>query len=257
MSDVRHIAAPSDEASLLVHAYLDGELDPANSVAVARQIATDPVLGAEVKRIEALRQAVRERLPCEPVPPRLRTKIEGAIGRTAPQVPPSWRALAASVVLAMALASGSTWVVLRPMTDDRIAEAVVDSHMRSLLAPQPADVTSSERHMVKPWFNSRIAQSPQVVDLTKEGFPLVGGRVDVVEASPVATLVYARRLHLISLSAMPAANSVPVLSPRRSVKGYNIAQWSEGGVDYWAVSDLNASELDTFARLIRTALSTR
>jgi anti-sigma factor RsiW len=257
MTDVRHIAAPPEDASLLVHAYLDGELDPANSVAVARQIAADPVVGAEVKRIEALRQAVRERFPREPLPPHLLTKIEAAIGRTGPKVRPSWRALAASVVLAMALASGSTWVALQPMSDDRIAEAVVDSHMRALLAPQPADVTSSERHVVKPWFNSRIAQSPEVVDLTKEGFPLVGGRVDVVDTSPVATLVYGRRLHLISLSAMPAANGVPVLSPRRSVKGYNLVQWSEGGVDYWAVSDLNASELDTFARLIRTALSSR
>jgi anti-sigma factor RsiW len=257
MTDVRHIAAPADDASLLIHAYLDGELDPANSVAIARQITADPVLGAEVKCIEALRQAVRDRFPREPLPPRLLTKIEGAIGRTGPKLRPSWRALAASVVLGMAVASGSTWVALRPMSDDRIAEAVVDSHMRSLLAPEPADVTSSERHMVKPWFNSRIAQSPQVVELAKEGFPLVGGRVDVVDTSPVATLVYGRRLHLISLSAMPTANSVPVLSPRRSVKGYNLVQWTQDGVDYWAVSDLNATELDTFARLFRTALSGR
>jgi anti-sigma factor RsiW len=185
----------------------------------------------------------------------LRTKIEAAIGRPAPKVHPSWRALAASVVLAMALASGSTWVALRPLSGDPTADAIVDSHMRSLMAPQPTDVTSSERHMVKPWFNSRIAQSPQVVDLTKEGFPLVGGRVDVIDTTPVATLVYGRRQHLISLSAMPATSSAHAMSPRRSVKGYNLVQWSEGGVDYWAVSDLNAGELGTFAHLFRTALS--
>jgi anti-sigma factor RsiW len=255
MANGQTAATSTDEPSLLVHAYLDGELDPANSLSIARQIAADPALAAEVERIEALRQAVRERLPREPLPPHLWTKIEAAIGRRGPKVHPSWRALAASVVLAMALASGSTWVALRPLSDDRIADAVVDSHMRALMAPRPTDVTSSERHTVKPWFNGRIPQSPQVVDLSKEGFPLVGGRIDVIDTTPVATLIYGRRLHLISLSALPAASTPHVLSPRRSIKGYNLVQWSEGGVDYWAASDLNASELDTFAGSFRTVLS--
>jgi anti-sigma factor RsiW len=247
--------APSDERWFLVHAYLDGELDPANALAIARQIAADPAVGAEVERIEALRQVVRDRLPSEPLPPYLRAKIEAAIGRRGPKVQPSWRALAASVALAMALGSASTWVALRPLLDDRIAEAVVDSHLRALMAPRPTDVISSERHTVKPWFNGRIPQSPQVVDLTKDGFPLVGGRIDVIDAAPVATLVYGRRLHLISLSAMPTASSPRVLSPRKAIKGYNLVQWSHGGVDYWAASDLNAGELDSFAHLFRTALS--
>ena len=170
---------------------------------------------------------------------------------------PSWRALAASGVFAMALASGSTWVALRPVSGDRIAEAVVDSHVRALMAPQPTDVTSSERHTVKPWFNGRIPQSPQVVDLTKEGFPLVGGRVDVIETCPVPTLVYGRRLHLISLSAVLSASTPHGLSVRRSIRGYNVVDWSEDGVDHWAASDLGAGELETFARLFRSALSGR
>lgn len=255
MTNAQGVAAASDEGRLLVHAYLDGELDPANALAIARQIAADPALGAEVERIEALRYAVRERLPRQPLPPHLKAKIEAMVGRTSPKVHPSWRALAASVALAMALASGTTWVALRPFSDDRIAEAVVDSHLRALMAPHPTDVVSSERHTVKPWFNGRIPQSPQVIDLTKEGFPLVGGRIDVIDAMPVATLVYGRRLHLISVSAVPAANSPQVLSPRKAIKGYNLVQWSHGGVDYWAASDLNAGELDSFARLFRTALS--
>jgi len=114
MTNAQGAAIPFDEPLLLVHAYLDGELDPANSlaIAIAQQIAADPGLGAEVEHIQALRHAVRERLPREPLPPRLRARIETAIGRRGPQVHPSWRALAASVVFAMALASGSTWVAL-------------------------------------------------------------------------------------------------------------------------------------------------
>jgi anti-sigma factor RsiW len=256
MTNAQGSAAPPDELPLLVHAYLDRELDPANSLAVARQIAADPALAGEVERIEALRQAVRERFPPEPVPPRLRSRIEAALGRTSRQrTHPSWQALAASVVLALALGSASTWVVLRPPSGDRVAETVVDGHMRGLMAQQPTDIASSDRHTVKPWFNGRIPQSPQVIDLSKDGFPLVGGRVDVIDTMPVATLVYGRRAHIISLTAIPAAASPQPVSPRKAIKGYNLVQWSDEGIDYWAASDLNSAELQTFARLFRTAVS--
>jgi anti-sigma factor RsiW len=255
MTNAQHSAASSDELPLLVHAYLDGELDPANSLAVARRIAGDPVLAAEVENIEALRQAVREKLPPEPVSPQLRSRIEAAIGRTTRKpAHPSWQALAASVVLALALGSASTWIAVRPAADNHVVESVVDSHMRGLMAQQPTDIASSDRHTVKPWFNGRIPQSPQVIDLSKDGFPLIGGRVDVIDTVPVATLVYGRRAHIISLSAIPAATSPQAVSPHKPIKGYNLVQWSDDGVDYWAASDLNAGELQTFARLFQAAV---
>jgi anti-sigma factor RsiW len=257
MTDMRPAGSAMDESSLLVHAYLDGELDPANSLSVAHRIAAEPALEAEVERIQALRQVVRERLPPEPMPSHLRARIEASIAPRRLHVPPTWRALAASVVLAVALGSGSTWIAMRPVSSNHIAEAVVDSHMRALMASQPTDVTSSERHTVKPWFNGRIPHSPQVVDLTTEGFPLLGGRVDVIDTTPVASLVYGRRLHLISLSVLPSARSSQEVSVQKSIKGYNLVKWSEDGVEYWAASDLNATELQTFARLFQAAVSGR
>jgi anti-sigma factor RsiW len=127
--------------------------------------------------------------------------------------------------------------------------------MRGLMAQQPTDIASSDRHTVKPWFNGRIPQSPQVIDLSKDGFRLIGGRVDVIDTMPVATLVYGRRAHIISLSAIPAASSPQTVSPRKAIKGYNLVQWSEDGLEYWAASDLNAGELQTFARLFQTAVA--
>lgn len=256
MTNAPDPTAPFDELPLLVHAYLDRELDPANSLAIARQIAADPTLAGEVQRIEALREAVREKFPPEPVSPQLRSRIEAAVGRTSRRpAHPSWQALAASVVLALALGSASTWFTLRPAKDNHVAESVVDSHMRGLMAQQPTDVASSDRHTVKPWFNGRTPQSPQVIDLSKDGFPLIGGRVDVIDTMPVATVVYGRRAHIISLSAIPAASSSQAVSPRKAIKGYNIVQWSGDGVDYWAASDLNAGELQTFGRLFQAAVS--
>lgn len=255
MTDTRGTAMPIDERSLLVHAYIDGELDPIDSLAVDRQIAGDPALGLEVERIQTLRRVISERLPRETLPPHLMSRIERAIGRTRRPLRPSWQALAASMLLAIALGSGSTWIALHPSSDDHFAEAIVDGHMRALMARQPIDIASSESHTVKPWFNGRIAQSPQVVDLTKDGFPLIGGRIDVINTAPMATLVYGRRLHIISVSAALTGNRSETPSSEHSINGYNIVHWNEGGVTYWATSDLNAAELLTFAQLFQSGLS--
>ena len=255
MTNLRDAESPVDERILRVHAYVDGELDPLNSVTIDRQIAGDAVLGAEFERIQALRRVVCERIPREEVSPQLLSKIETAIGRaTRRPTHPTWRALAASVLVAAGLASGSTWLAVHSPSGDDFADAMIDGHMRALLAPQPVDVPSSERHTVKPWFNGRIAQSPQVVDLSKDGFPLVGGRVDVAGTTPVATLVYGRRLHLISVTAQQTGAGTAAPSAGQSIKGYNLVHWSENGTTYWAASDLNVAELLTFARLFQSGL---
>ena len=244
---------PNDDAVLLVHAYLDGELDPANALAVERQIADNPALAAERARVEALRQALREKFPREPLPPNLRVRIDAALGLQRPRSGPSWRALAASVALAMVLASGSTWIALRQAPADRVAEAVLSDHMRALMAPQPVDVASSDRHTVKPWFSGRIPQAPRVVDLAADGFALVGGRIDVIGGTPVPALVYRVRAHLISLLAEPAPGRPDETPTRRTINGYNIVRWTQDGVAYWAVSDVAAGDLDKFAQLFQTA----
>jgi len=241
----------ADETRLLVHAAVDGELDPANARAVERQIAADPALAAERAQVETLRRVLREKLPPRPLPPHLRPRIEAAVGLQRARSRPSWQALAASVAVAFMVASASTWVLVRPAPGDRIAEAVVDDHVRALMASQPIDVAASDRHTVKPWFNGRLAQAPRVIDLAPQGFALVGGRIDVVAGAPVPTLVYRHRQHLISLSAVRAA-SLPGTA-RREMRGYNLIGWNDGGVAYWAVSDLGAEELAGFARAFRAA----
>src|SRR6516162_7280635 len=103
-----------EDSRLLVHAYLDGELDPANALAVEQRMAADPTLAAEGERVAALQRLLRERLPHEAAPPALRARIMAAVGIRRARPQPSWRALAASVVVAAALASGSTWMAVAP-----------------------------------------------------------------------------------------------------------------------------------------------
>jgi anti-sigma factor RsiW len=123
------------------------------------------------------------------------------------------------------------------------------------MAPQPTDVASSDRHTVKPWFNGRIPESPRVVDLAKNDFALIGGRIDVVERNPVPTLVYHHRKHLISLSAIPAPGKPDAAPVSRAIEGYNIVEWTGDGVTYWAVSDVAAPELAHFTELFRNTPS--
>src|SRR5262247_2733911 len=240
-----------DRAVLLVHAYVDGELDPANVIAIEQRMAAEPKLAAEQARVVALRRALRERLPQEAAPPGLEARVRRTVGLTAVPPRPTWLALAASVMLAIFASSSGTWYALQPSAGEGTAEAVVAGHLRALMAPQPIDVASSDGHTVKPWFNGRIPQAPRVVDLAQDGFPLVGGRVDVVGRTPVPSLVYSRRQHVISVTAIPDASVA--IDKSQSVRGYNAIAWTADGVTYWAVSDLNAGELQTFARLFRDA----
>ncbi len=251
-------ASPNDP-SLLVHAYLDGELDPAHALEIEARFASDPALAAERDRVAALRRVVREQLPREAAPPELVRRIETAVGlRRAPAraaAQPSWRALAASVALAAVVASGATWFAVQPGPADATADMVVASHMRGLMAPQPIDIASSDRHTVKPWFNGRIPDSPRVVDLANEGFPLIGGRVDVIGRVPAPTLIYGYRRHLISLTAVPGGGALA--REHAQIAGYNILSWVEDGIAYWAVSDLALPDLNAFAKAFRTASQER
>jgi anti-sigma factor RsiW len=240
-----------EDAHLLVHAYLDGELDVASGMTVERMIEADPAIASQAENIHALRTALRSKFPLEALPPHLKLRIEALAGTRTLSYRPTWTLMAASLMLAVALSSSSTWLALQQAPASNVLTGeLIDSHLRSLIASTPTDVASSDRHTVKPWFSGKVAQSPKVVDLSAEGYPLVGGRVDVFGKLPVPTLVYNRRRHVISVTAVPLADgkNSPIAS---SVNGYNILRWNDGGISYWAVSDLNLSELNTFAKLFQ------
>jgi anti-sigma factor RsiW len=235
---------------LLLNAYVDGELDPAHALEFEQRLAADPALATAHARLVALRGAIAARLPREQASPQLRRRV-AALAR--PQATaPGWRALAASVAVAFVAGSALTYAVrdFGGASPGELApsQLLVASHLRSLMASQPIDVASSDRHTVKPWFNGKIPESPRVVDLTSQGFQLVGGRIDVIDLTPVPTLVYKRRLHVISLTTLPAKLGA---SPPRAIDGYNIVDWTDGNLTYWAVSDLAAPELEEFARAFR------
>jgi anti-sigma factor RsiW len=250
------IASIKENDELQMNAYCDGELDPASSMEFERRLAEDEPLKARQNRLLSLRRAVRS-LPQYELPPGLRARIEekldsdgsspmgrpGQVGRLH-QRSWSFQALAAAAVFGAVISSSVMMTMERDDLHENVAREVVAGHIRSLLAPQPFDVASSDRHTVKPWFTSRLPESPQVPDLAAQGFVLVGGRVDVVGHDPVATIVYRHAKHTVSLTTLPRGQSVS----DQAIAGYNVRSWSDAEFTYIAVSDIPPEDLASFER---------
>src|SRR6201989_781589 len=203
------IAFMRDNDDLKMNAYFDGELDPVSAIEFERRLAGDETLKAQYNRLLSLRRAVRS-LPQYDVPAGLQARIQSALdadrsgqaSRPAQAGRPrqrswSFQALAAAAVFGAVISSSVMVTIERYDRREDVARAVVAGHIRSLLAPQPFDIASSDRHTVKPWFTSRLPESPQVPDLKDKGFTLLGGRVDVIDNRPVATIVYKHAAHTV------------------------------------------------------------
>jgi anti-sigma factor RsiW len=249
------IASLRDNDEWLLTAYCDGELDPVAASEFERRLETDESLKARYSRLMSLRQAVRA-LPLAEMPSDLQARIQARLKAETEQPNTerrnnvtvlrrrnwSFQALAASAVLG-AVISGSVMKTIDHFgQSDAIASEVVAGHIRGLLAPQPFDIASSDRHTVKPWFTSRLPESPQVPDLSARGFVLLGGRVDVIGNRPVATIVYKHAAHTVSLTTLRAGQAVP----DQTIAGYNVRSWSDGNFTYVAVGDLPSADLAAF-----------
>ena len=243
-------------ANDLVHRYVDGEVTPQTATEIDSHVDSCPACRPVYERHRTLQRMIRRHATRHAAPPELAARIGAALDRTpAPAVvqPSRWRAMAmaASIVLAMGLSSGVTWIAATSGRGPELRDELVASHIRSLMADHLTDVPSSDQHTVKPWFNGRIDLSPPVADLKAEGYPLIGGRLDYLNKRPVAALVYKRHQHVINLFVMPAEGGVVPPKASASLNGYNLRHWREGALRFWAVSDLNAAELEEFERLVR------
>lgn len=248
-------------------AWRDGELNAADSAAIARHVASCATCAGEERDLRALAGQIADLRT--PAPPSFSRRVAASLdqatsspGSASPGSGPSpapwrtnrpagsWAAIAASLVLSAASGwlAATLWYA-QDVGIGRVQHDVVTAHLRALATDSTVQVASADPHTVKPWFAGRLELAPTIRDLSAAGFPLAGGRLDIVDGKRVAVAVYRRRLHTVSVF-MWRAGSPPTDDPpkARSVDGYNVVAWRASGIVHWAISDLNAAELVELAR---------
>src|SRR6266496_936736 len=229
-------------AQTLLDGYLDGELDPVRNLEIEEHLHGCTRCSLSYSD----RQVIRRGLKTE------------SLYFKAPAGWLSWPwlrfaaplAAAALVVLMLVPIFGG------PSSDELLTQDVVASHIRSLMVNHLADVRSTDEHTVKPWFNGKLDFSPPVSDLAKQGFPLVGGRLDYLNNRPVAALVYQRDKHVINVFVWPADNSGQTGGPIKTLQGYHVIRWASSGMNFWVVSDLEQNQLAKFTDLLKASATT-
>ena len=262
-----------EEATRLMDGYLDGELDPITSQTIEHHLRECDKCDQAYKAHALLIRSISNKTPYYKAPAGLRERIQSSlregiaersprsVSRDIPslfQSKPSerravlfgtqwnWLALAAAIVLAAIIAFNLVPRLQRPGADQLLATQLIASHVRSLMANHLTDVASSDQHTVKPWLDAKLDFAPPVVDLGSDGFPLVGGRLDYLDNRPVAALIYGRRKHFINLFVWPAGSSTIGATNAMSREGYQLLHWVDSDFNYWAVSDVNSNDLQTF-----------
>jgi anti-sigma factor RsiW len=242
-----------DEIRELLHAYADGELDLVNAREIEQHLKSCDDCGREAEQIRALHDALMSDSPAYPAPARLRRNIRAALRREAHagqrEFSP-WLIFATGVTFAALILGLVVLQTIRGSRENSIVDQVVANHVRSLLATHLVDIASSDQHTVKPWFDGKIDFAPDVHDFAMSGFPLVGGRLDYLDGKTVVALVYQRNKHPINVFITPASKSGDTPQSSSIDRGYNVLSWTNREMTYWAVSDLNETELRQLASLL-------
>lgn len=244
------------DVSGMLHVFSDGELDLVRHVQIEEHLAECAACAEREQQLRTLRTVLASPSLYYRAPTELRTRVELATAQVTSNRRRSLRqmaAVAAGVLLLIGTSAtiGAFLSRMGSSSDPQLADWVVAGHVRSLQVDHLADVLSSDRHTVKPWFRGKLDFSPQVPDLSSQGYTLNGGRLDYLADRPVAALVYHRRLHTINLFTWPAGDDREKAVQSLSRQGFHIRYWQRSGMIFWAISDLNDQELNEFVRLFQ------
>jgi len=268
-----------EEATKLMDGYLDGELDPITSQKIEQHLRECRKCEQAYEAHTALAHAISRGAPYHKAPAELRQRVQSSLrdavgvraSRSAarenhasltsrwarrrpvlPEISWNWLALAAAIILGALITAVFLPRMRAPNADQFLATQLIASHVRSLMADHLTDVPSSDQHTVKPWLDAKLDFAAPVADLSNQGFPLIGGRLDYLDNRPVAALVYGRRKHFINLFVWPAASDEAKAPKTITREGYQLLHWADLDFNYWAVSDVNANDLQLFKQQFET-----
>jgi anti-sigma factor RsiW len=240
----------------LLPAYLDQELGVPDLLDVERHLGSCAECRNELAELRRASEGLKKEAVYFTAPAHLAHRIAANLPRSHKTEAGykgwglSWLNVGVALGSLVALVWSGIMYVAVPSSQDKLVDELVSSHVRSLLVDHLSDVVSSDKHTVKPWFNGKLDYSPPVFDLASNGFPLTGGRLDYFNGRAVAVIVYRHNQHPINVFVWPSKNNnAPRILERQ---GYNLINWTANGMEYWAVSDLAANELDKFVTTLRS-----
>jgi anti-sigma factor RsiW len=242
------------QAKPLIDPYADGELEAAAILELEQHLQSCAACGTAWRNLQSLKKTLKQDALYFTAPEALRQRIKSALPSPARTVSRkqawnwNWLTTAMSGLAVACLALALTVTMNRPASEAPLAQQIVSSHIRSLMANHMLDVVSTDQHTVKPWFNGKLDFSPPVKNLAEQGFPLIGGRLDYLHGRDVAALVFQRHKHVINLFIWPAKKERSNPTAITSIQGYNVIHWSNAEMAFWAASDLNEKELIEFAQ---------
>jgi anti-sigma factor RsiW len=244
-----------DEVRRMLDAYLDGELDLTRELDVETHLLGCATCKDAAEDITKFCSLVRMNAPVYKRPPELKAKILAALRRESKpsfgwfsqfSLPLAYGA--AALVLSFGMAW--TWRTFSTAKDQALISQAIGNHARSLIAAHLVDVASSDQHTVKPWFTGKLDYAPPVVDLAEAGFPLIGGRIDMLDQRPVAAIVYQHGNHWINLFVWPVASRKLDLAVQ-SDRGYRFCGWNKAGLNYLCISETSSIALEAFEDQVR------
>jgi anti-sigma factor RsiW len=244
------------EAGPLLNARLDNELDMAGAASIDLHLSDCRACSAQYAALEKLHEEIARADLAYTPGIALERKLAARFLREEKSPSRFWSAgwlrpsMMATAAIAVVAAIVSIPMLRSSRETDVVAGEILDNHLRALQAVHQVDVPSSDQHTVKPWFQGKTAFSPPVPDLTKDDFILIGGRLEVIHQQPAAAIVYRQRQHVIDLYVSPSAGA-DSKTELRELGGYHLLRWTQNNLNYWAVSDVDPSDLQTFADLIR------
>jgi len=250
-----------DKARTLLPAYVDGELGISEALDMGAHLEHCVECSRQHAGDAMIHHGMRRRATYHAAPAHLATRVRKALpasraAATQPRVRRwDWSHAGAAFATIAALAWSISLYLGIPDATERLGQEAVSAHMRSLVGDRAIDVASSDRHTVKPWFNGKIDYAPDVLDLTAQGFPLVGGRLDYLADRRVAVLVYRHRQHLIDLFVWPSGDGAAGAPRDYSRNGYHAISWKRAGMNYLAVSDLDPVDLSQFQEVLHASVA--
>jgi anti-sigma factor RsiW len=163
--------------------------------------------------------------------------------------------MAAAILVAAILAGGLAVIPFDGRGGDGSVREVASAHRQSQATGQWTDVASANPSDVVRWVSgSASGFTPPVANLRSAGFDLVGARRASVDDQPAVALVYRREHWIIDLFVVPAPAAAAEHARLNREDDLAVVDWTESGLRFFAVSDLDGDALMRFHKSVEDAI---